>query len=75
VTPATYAAPHAVVSSESLLVCEMLLDVFRDPLAEAVWVHARVEELGSQVADDGEVNAVLDVREGIPSRDGGWPDG
>ena len=45
----------------------MRLDVVRNTLAKRVRVHADVEELGAELADDGEMDPVLHLREGIPA--------
>ena len=60
--------PLAVVARDAGLLRELVADVREHPLAEVRRVDGDVEELRPEVADDGEVDAVLDLRERIAAR-------
>ena len=57
--------PLAIVAGEPLLLTELVANVAQDALAHRVRVHLRVEELGPEATDHGEVDAVLELGEGV----------
>ena len=57
--------PLAVVAREARLLSETSPDVRSDPVAQRVRVHIDVEELRSQIADDRQVDLVLEFRERV----------
>ena len=63
--------PLPVVARDPRLLGELVADVREHPLAERLRVHADVVELRPEVADDGEVDAALDLGERIVLRP--WP--
>src|SRR5437763_1792007 len=59
------AEPLAVVPGDARLAGEPRLDLARHPLAKRDRIHVGREELRAEVADDGEMDLVLDVGEGV----------
>ena len=57
--------PLPVVARDPRLLGQLVPDVCEHPLAEILRVHADVVELRAQVPDDREVDAALDLREGV----------
>ena len=55
----------AVGAGQALLALELHADVGHDPLAQDQRVGVGVEELGAQLVDHREVDAVLDLGEGV----------
>ena len=60
--------PLPVVARDPRLLGELVANVREHPLAERLRVHVDVVELWPEVADDGEVDAALDLRERIAAR-------
>ncbi len=60
--------PLAVVARDARLLGELVADVREHPLTEVLRVHVDVVELRPEVADDGEVDAALDLGERIVAR-------
>jgi hypothetical protein len=54
-----------IVARDTGFHAELLADVLDDPIAEGDWIHGRVEQLRAELADDGEVNPILDLGERI----------
>jgi hypothetical protein len=59
--------PLAVIPRDPGLAREVPADVGEHPLAERDRVHVHVEQLRAQLADHGQVDPVLDLRERIRS--------
>ena len=60
--------PLTIVAGDSGLARELDTDVVDDTFAKSKRIHAGVEKLGSELADDGEVDPVLDVGEWVGPR-------
>ena len=63
--------PLAIVTGDAGLLGELVADVREYTLTERLGVHADVVELRSEVSDDSEVDAALDLSEGILRAGGG----